>query len=296
MEQTLNALQKQYRRLRISVFGFIPLLALAVACAFFDRRLTLALLAAAVAYQLLWLRPLQNRYTAAAARANLLQTVGRRLGTEELFEKSGGGITEADITAAELIPHDAGPGGCLLRQGVQGRLGGYEAAVCDATLGESFQLVKNGKRRVHFTSGCWVRITLPADTGADWRLLHKDAVPTPIRQEFYAARPLLDPADPPAGCPEGFLYYKGAGPAPGPRALAQLAKLAGYTPGQPALSLRGNTLTIFIRGRFVSRAVSLKGAPTAEFLGFDPLPELDYLHKLAGAVQLDTQAGDIPKS
>ncbi len=184
----------------------------------------------------------------------------------------------------------------MLRQGIQGRLGGYEAAVCDATLGESFQLVKNGKRRVHFTSGCWVRITLPADTGADWRLLHKDAVPTPIRQEFYAARPLLDPADPPAGCPEGFLYYKGPGPAPGPRTLAQLAKLAAYTPGQPALSLQGSTLTVFIRGRFVSRAVSLKGAPTAEFLGFDPLPELDYLHKLAGAVQLDAQSGKAAES
>ncbi len=291
MEQALMTLQKQYRRLRTSVFGFIPLLALAIACAFFDRRLTMALLAAAVAYQLLWLRPLQNRYTAAAARANLLQTVGKRLGADALSEKSGGGLAEADIAAAELIPHDSGPGGCLLRQGIQGRLGGYEATVCDATFGESFRLVKNGKRRVHFTSGCWVRITLPEDTGADWRLLHKDALPTPIRQEFYAARPLLDPADPPAGCPESFLYYKGLGPAPGSRTLAQLAKLSGYTPGQAALSLKGQTLSIFIRGRFVSRAVSLKGAPTAEFLRFDPLPELDYLQKLAGAILLDLQRG-----
>lgn len=296
MQQTLEQLQKQYRRLRISVFGFIPLLVLAIVCAFWDRRLTLALLAAAVAYQLLWLRPMQNRYTAAAARANLLQTVGQRLGADQLFEKSGGVLTEADITAAELVPHDQGPGGCLLRQGIAGKLGGYETAVCDATLGESFQLVKNGKRRVHFTSGCWVRITLPEDTGADWRLLHKDAVPTPIRQEFYAARALLEPADPPDGCPETFLYYKGPGPAPGSRTLAQLTKLAGYTPGQAAVSLRGKTLSVFIRGRFVSRAVSLKAAPTAEFLRFDPLPELDYLQKLAGAVQLDYPPAAAPKN
>lgn len=287
LQTELQRLQTQYRRLRISVFCFLPLLALAILCVWLDRRLALAVLALAVAYQLFWLRRKQNRFTAEVSRANVLLTVGRRLGADTLQEKSGGMLTEQDITAAELLPHDAGSGGCMLRQGISGTLGGLPAAVCDATLGETFHLVKNGKRRVHFNTGCWVRITLPADTGADWRLLHKDALPTPIRLDYYDARPGLEPCEAPTGSPEGYLYYKGQGAAPGSRTLTQLRRLDQYTTGQTAVSLRGDTLTVFLRGRFVCRAVSLKDAPTEQSLTFDPLPELGYLQDLANAVRLD---------
>ena len=42
-------------------------------------------------------------------------------------------------------------------------------------------------------------------------------------------------------------------------------------------SLQGDTLTVFLRDRFLARPVSMKSAPTAALLQFDPLPELDYI-------------------
>lgn len=286
-----DRLQKQYRRLRLAVFGFIPLLAAAIVCAFAAPKAAWAVLAAAVAYQMLFLRRWQKYYTKEAARVNILLTVGRRLGTDTLDETGGGTITAQEIAAAGLVPVDGGESSCLLRQGLTGTLGALPAAVCDATLGETFHLVENGKKRVHFNAGCWVKIALPADTGANWRLLHPDAVPTLIRQAYYSAQPELEPCEAPGGAPKDFLYYKGEGAAPGSRTLAQLYKLADYTTGQPAVALQGNTLTVFLRGRFVAPAVSFKEAPSGESLSFDPLPELEYLLQLANAVRVDCGIG-----
>ena len=63
--------------------------------------------------------------------------------------------------------------------------------------------------------------------------------------------------------------------------LRKAGELAGYTPGKAAFSLQGDTLTVFLRDRFLARPVSMKSAPTAALLQFDPLPELDYILRCA---------------
>ena len=150
-------------------------------------------------------------------------------------------------------------------------------SVCDATFGQTFHLVKNGRKRVHFTCGVWVRLQLPADTGADWRLLDPDAIPTPIRQDFYAAQSSLEPA---GTLDDRWVFYRAAG-EPSGKLLRKAGELAGYTPGKAAFSLQGDTLTVFLRDRFLARPVSMKSAPTAALLQFDPLPELDYILRCA---------------
>ena len=142
-------------------------------------------------------------------------------------------------------------------------------SVCDATFGQTFHLVKNGRKRVHFTCGVWVRLQLPADTGADWRLLDPDAIPTPIRQDFYAAQSSLEPA---GTLDDRWVFYRAAG-EPSGKLLRKAGELAGYTPGKAAFSLQGDT-----------RPVSMKSAPTAALLQFDPLPELDYILRCAQAL------------
>lgn len=145
LKTEIERLQNQYRRVRLAVFGFIPLLAAAIACAFVAPKASWAVLAAAVVYQLLFLRRWQKQYSKEVARANVLMTVGRRLGTDALDEGGGGTITAQEILAAGLVPLDSGGSSCLLRQGLTGTLGTLPTAVCDATLGETFHLVKNGK-------------------------------------------------------------------------------------------------------------------------------------------------------
>lgn len=284
MQETLRQLQKAYRFTRRLIFLNIPLLAAAVASLFFNRYLTLALLAAAVAWQLLFLRPGQKRYASRVTRENLLHTVCARLGAGDVLEKSGGAITPKAIRDAGLVPVDQGENACLLCQGIGGAMDAFQVDVCDATLAESFQLVKNGKHRVHFNTGCWMRFTLPEDTGCDWRILDQDAVPTPMRLEFYSRQSALEQSPLNDVLDGRFLcYLPPDGRRPSRALLRQLKLLADYTPGRVALSLQGNTLHLFLQGRFLARPVSMACAPTEKQLAFDPMPELEYGLRLAKA-------------
>jgi hypothetical protein len=76
------------------------------------------------------------------------------------------------------------------------------------------------------------------------------------------------------------VFYRAAG-EPSGKLLRKAGELAGYTPGKAAFSLQGDTLTVFLRDRFLARPVSMKSAPTAALLQFDPLPELDYILRCA---------------
>jgi len=141
-------------------------------------------------------------------------------------------------------------------------------------------LEKTGRRRGPCPGGLGTRFRLPADTGADWRLLDPDAIPTPIRQDFYAAQSALEPA---GTLEDRWVFYRAAG-EPSGKLLRKAGELAGYTPGKAAFSLQGDVLTVFLRDRFLARPVSMKSAPTAELLQFDPLPELDYILNCAKAL------------
>ena len=90
MEKTLQELCRQYRRYRMCVLAFLPLLGAAAICAFFNRTLTLLLLGTAVAYQLFYLRRRQKQYLRELIRANLESTVCQKLGAEPPEERGGG--------------------------------------------------------------------------------------------------------------------------------------------------------------------------------------------------------------
>ena len=148
MEKILQELRQQYRRYRICVLAFLPLLGAAAVCAFFNRTLTLLLLGAAVAYQLFYLRRRQKRYLRELTRANLESTVCQKLDAEPPEEQGGGTVTPRAVRAAQLMPFDDADGCCLLAQGITGRLGGMPVSVCDATFGQTFHLVKNGRKQI----------------------------------------------------------------------------------------------------------------------------------------------------
>ena len=284
-QEHLAALQRAYRSYRLSVFCFIPLLIAAAVFLFWNRYVTLVLLELAVLYQLFYLRRRQRRYTSQFNRANLQVTLCPALGCGAPEEQGSAGITRQTILEACLMPLDKGENAALLRQGLQGKKEDVAAALCDAVLAESFTLVNKGRHRVHFNCGCWIHLTLPLDTGCDWRLLQENALPTLISRAFYAGHTELEAA--PLADRElagRFVLYRPVTQpeqAPSPALLKQLRLLADYTPGQLAISLRGRSMDVFLRNRFLARPVSFAAAPTLAQLELDPLPELDYLLRMA---------------
>jgi hypothetical protein len=156
--------------------------------------------------------------------------------------------------------------------------------LCDATIPQRFQLAQRGKKRIHFNSGTWVHITLPADTGLCFKLLDETSVPTPIRMEYFSKQQNYETAsigDSAIG--KRFVLYrqKNSNQRPPAPLLKRLKVLAEYTPGYIALSIDDRQMDLFLRGRFLARAVSVSKRPTEQLLAFDPLPELSYIVDLA---------------
>ncbi len=285
MKYSISDLQKMYRRYRMQVFFLLLLLIGALVLVFQSRLLTLAALAFALLFHLFLLRPQQKAYVNAFTQANLLNTLCPKLGTDTVSEKNASHITAELLKNARLMPFRQESGTPLLRWEISGRLRELSVSLCDATLAQDFRLVEKGKNRVHFNTGVWTHIRLPKNTGMDFCLLHEASVPTPIRMEFFSRESLLLPAklqDPELA--KSFVLYHPASETPAPmpgRFLSELRKLAEYTPGYVAISVRANQMDIFIRNRFLARPVSVRQAPTEAMLGFDPFPELAYLADLA---------------
>ena len=126
MEETLARLQHQYRAYRRLVLLFIPILAAAVVFAFVNRYVTFVLLAAAVLYQVLYLRRLQKKYQNDFIQNNILCTVAQKIGADHVTEESGGALTPEVLRKAALIPFDEGKATCLLREGISGELEGFQ--------------------------------------------------------------------------------------------------------------------------------------------------------------------------
>lgn len=287
MEQTLQSLHKQYRTFRRLAAAELGLLVLALAAVFYNKGAAFALLGVAVVFRLAVLRRRQRAYVSGVTRANLQATLCPALGAEAPDETGGGAITPATLEQARLIPFEAEPGGCLLRQGICGERDGLAVAVCDATLGQRFELVENGRKRVHFMSGVWLHITLPRDTGMDWRLLDRDALPQPIRRKFYGGLSGMERQELGGRWKEsGLLFYTrvDSPSCPGDRVLNQVRSLMQYTPGKLALSLRGDRLDLFLRERLLALPVTVRKAPARERLVFDPLPELAYAMRIANVI------------
>lgn len=288
MKHSISQLQQMYRRYRMQVLALLLLLIAALVFVFLNRFLTLAALAAALAFHLAVVRPQQKKYIRAFLQTNLERTLCPKLGMDTVSETNSSHITPALLKDAHLMPFREENGTPLLRWELSGMLHSLPVSLCDVTLAQDFRLVEKGKKRVHFNTGVWTHIELPKDTGMNFRLLHETSVPTPIRMEYFSRESLLTPS--PVGDPDlnrTFVLYHPVTeepPAlPGPF-LRELKKLAEYTPGYPAVSVHGSQMDIFIRGRFLARPVSVKEGPTEKQLDFDPFPELSYLIKLAAAL------------
>ena len=286
-EKTKAALDKvlsQYRTFRLSVWTVLAMLAAALACIFINRYLTFALLGLALAFHLLYVRKRQKSYTALVNRTNIELTVMEKIDAEDVSEKSTGGMSASTVKRAGLMPCDAAPS---FFWGMEGDLGTFHLQICDASIPQKFELKKGGKNRMHFNVGVWTHLVLPADTGYRYAVIDETAVPTPIRMAYFDQDPVMFHAElgEPSLKGKAVLYrpMNEEDQRPSPAVMKALMDLISYTPGFTALSLHGNEMDLFIRGRFLAMPVTVSKKPTAASLEFDPFPELDYIKKLASA-------------
>lgn len=287
MSNPLNTLQQQYRKYRMYLLVILALLIGALAVSFFYRPLVIILLAAAVAFQLFVLRPLQKQYSDSVTCENLLLTTCKVLGSDEVQKQGGYRITPETIRRAGLMPCGDEKNLPLFRWELHGEKKGISIALCDATIPQHFKLAENGKNRVHFDSGVWVHIDLPADTQLHIRLLDETSVPTPIRMQFFSEKWNYETASiPDADIAKRMVLYRpqNTQQQPSDSLLLKLKALMEYTPGYVALSINNSQMDIFIRGRFLSRAVSVSQKPSEQLLNFEPFPELSYIIDLARSV------------
>ena len=288
ISEDLTLVSHAYRRYRLCVLFMLFFLIATLAMFFIMRPLVFVMLAIAVVFHLFVLRPNQKAYTNAYSNANLKLTVCKKLGTDKILEKAHQNITEETLEQARLMPVHSEKGGApLFRWEVSGTIKGVPVTLCDATIPQSFKLAAKGKPRVHFDAGVWAHITLPSDSGLHFRVLEETSVPTPIRMEYFAnsisyENAPLEDEDLKSHC---VLYRpKGTDQQPSYSFCKSLKSLMKYTPGYVAVSVHGSSMDVFIRGRFLTRALSLTEKPTEKTISFDPFPELSYLVDLARSV------------
>ena len=104
ISEDLKLVTRYYRQFRLCVLAMLLFLVATLAMMFIKRPLVFAMLAIAVLFHLFVLRPKQKAYADAFSKANLRQTVCKRLGTDTILEKAHQNITEETIEQARLMP------------------------------------------------------------------------------------------------------------------------------------------------------------------------------------------------
>lgn len=288
ISEDLKLVTRYYRQFRLCVLAMLLFLVATLAVMFIKRPLVFAMLAIAVLFHLFVLRPKQKAYADAFSRANLRQTVCKKLGTDTILEKAHQNITEETMEQARLMPGGSEKSAPLFRWEVSGTIKGIPVTLCDATIPQSFRLAEKGKPRVHFNAGVWAHITLPSDSGTHFRLLD-ETLPFRLRSVWSTSQRalamktlLLEDSDLKTHC---VLYRPmGTEQQPSYSFCKSLKALMKYTPGYVAVSVHGSSMDVFIRGRFLTRTLPLTQKPTQQLLEFDPFPELSYLADLARSV------------
>lgn len=286
-DKTKAALEKalsQYRQFRMSVWAVLALLIAALVCIFINRYAAFALLGLALVFHIFYVRRQQKAYANLINRTNITLTVMEKIGAEDVSDRSTGGLSASTIRRAGMMPCDGSPS---FFWGMEGEAGPFHLQISDVSLPQKFELKKGGKNRMHFNVGVWTHVVLPVDTGYRYCIIDETAVPTPIRMAYFDQDPVMFHAElgEPSLKGKAVLYrpLNEEDQRPSPAVMKALMDLISYTPGYTALSLHGNELDLFIRGRFLALPVTVSKKPTAASLEFDPFPELDYIKKIASA-------------
>ena len=282
-EEMLENMSAAWLRLRNQTFLLIGILVVALLAALTKQMLpSVIFLALMAVFRLTIHRNARKSYQQAMTDAALTCSIGAKLDQFELSAKGGTGLRKEEIRETSLLPVREGADNFItLYQGISGTLKDMEISLNDVT----FQQYQHaGQKGADVACGIWMRLALPKDTGLDLRILSKDIIADDLREEFFAGLPELKKQDAAeAGFREKQLLYAGgtaagdaaAGSAPAlPDAFVSAVNdLFRKTTGKPAVAVRGNVMSVFLKDRILAPNYRLNTKPEESFLNLDPVPE-----------------------
>ena len=287
MEESLQRMQKEFKKNRTAAFVLIGILVLGMIFAILrNMPLSLFFVVLALAYQMVVLRIMGKRYEKKMNTENISQTICRELSDAVLDENGGAGLTPEMVEEAELLPHfeegkspfSAFKGVCGVMptwRGVSGPEGRVKVIVSDVALNDTYTDVK-GARKGLMNVGCFVHAEFPQKTGYNLRAMAEGPLLTHMEEDFQAKFPeLVRVSSAKLQIPDTLHVYAPEGADfPSAEFFKKLKNLADFTSGEMWMSLKEDHADFYFRNRFLAVPVNVKIAPTREMIGLDPLPEL----------------------
>ena len=283
-KEVLENMNAAWLRLRNQTFLLIGILVVSLLAAVTKQMIpSVACLALMVVFRLTLHRKARKDYQQAMTDAALTCSVGAKLDQFELSAKGGTGLRKEEIRETSLLPVREGADSFItLYQGISGTLKDMEISLNDVT----FQQYQHaGQKGADVACGIWMRLALPKDTGLDLRILSKDIIADDLREEFFAGLPEFKKQDAAeAGFREKQLLYAGSTAAGDAAAISTPAALPDAfvsavndlfrkTSGKPAVAVRGNVMSVFLKDRILAPNYRLNTKPEESFLNLDPVPE-----------------------
>lgn len=278
-KEMLENMSAAWLRLRNQTFLLIGILVVSLLAALTKQMLpSVIFLALMAVFRLTIHRNARKSYQQAMTDAALTCSIGAKLDQFELSAKGGTGLRKEEIRETSLLPVREGADNFItLYQGISGTLKDMEISLNDVT----FQQYQHaGQKGADVACGIWMRLALPKDTGLDLRILSKDIIADDLREEFFAGLPEFKKQDAAeAGFREKQLLYAGgtaAGSTPAalPDAFVSAVNdLFRKTSGKPAVAVRGNVMSVFLKDRILAPNYRLNTKPEESFLNLDPVPE-----------------------
>lgn len=286
--EPVEALAAQYKRLRGLYLLCLIAAVLALVCYFVDQIAALAVLAVSLIGYVALVRPYSKRYERAFIHTCAQYTLERHL--QDAAHTQEPTLTTEELYGARLVAANRAKGGILLREGGQGTYHGRRVRLGDVVFTHSFPV--EDKAHHEFVSGSWVTVELERDTGLDWRLIHREVMLKPSREEMYREsgdmrhlvgikEPWLNSGDLDVFCPKDRLHM------PDGPFLKAVERLWKQTDKPLAVCVQGDQLHVFVTNRLLGQKVSSRAEPQAAIAQADLLPELDGILKASDALMDD---------
>ena len=269
-KQELEKLNAGYQKIRTLTFVLIGLLVLALLTAILKQMIpSIAALFVMLLFRFSIHKKARKEYQQALVDAALTCSIGSKLDQYELQNKGGTGITREEIREAELLPIREGETSFIgLYQGISGTLRGMPVSLNDTTL-QQFQHA--GQKGADVLCGVWMHFVLHQTTGKNYRVLTKDMIAADLEEEFFSSLPDLKKQDAAAAGLKEKVNLYGGGITPADASAAN--ELFRKSSAQPALSVRGNIVDLFLKGRVLAPNYPISLKPDEKALNMDPLPE-----------------------
>ena len=286
MNEKVEALAKIQKQLQYMIIAMLIFTIVAFACAIKFRQYSFVFMLLLLALYLFGYRGLVRKYKKGVKTATMEESF-RSFFKNIVYEEKGGSYKK-DFIGAHFLPTEKEEN-LLIRDTLRGTYQAKPACIMDVT--SDYFTTKTKKdnkveKTTTFLSGCYFSIHLRKEFTGSCMLWSKNCLEDSAMKRYFAE---LQQIDAPNGLAKDFyLFTPNAEEMPklSDEFISELLRLYEYTPGEVAVQITGDKLRIFIRNRFLFlRKVEIKYAVSAQMLKANPFPEMQYLLRVADALQ-----------